>query len=137
MGLVQSCTSRVGVRFFVDPAFEFKMRLESWGVDPSLANAWDLIPFSFVVDWFTHAGDTLDNLGYQFDIFANTYQIDYINCSNKVTASVPPIHGILGSSGVSLYHRRPLRSIPYSFERQVSSAPSHILEMAALIVTNK
>lgn len=36
--------------------------LERLGLDPSSGNIWDLIPFSFVVDWFFHIGPTLDKL---------------------------------------------------------------------------
>jgi hypothetical protein len=31
-----------------------------YGFEPSLVNAWDMIPFSFVADWFLHIGDILD-----------------------------------------------------------------------------
>lgn len=34
--------------------------LDKLGLDPSLANGWDLIPFSFVVDWFLEIGSALD-----------------------------------------------------------------------------
>lgn len=34
-------------------------RLWNAGLFPSLQNAWDLIPFSFVVDWFVKIGDSL------------------------------------------------------------------------------
>lgn len=34
--------------------------LEQLGLDPSLANGWDLVPYSFVIDWFTPIGDILD-----------------------------------------------------------------------------
>lgn len=31
--------------------------LESLGVTPNMQNIWDLVPYSFVVDWFTNLGD--------------------------------------------------------------------------------
>jgi len=36
--------------------------LESLGLNPSAANLWDLIPFSFVVDWFLPIGSVLSRL---------------------------------------------------------------------------
>lgn len=36
--------------------------LEKLGLNPSAANIWDLIPFSFVVDWFLHIGPILSRL---------------------------------------------------------------------------
>lgn len=29
---------------------------------PTLYNLWDMVPYSFIVDWFTHIGDILDSL---------------------------------------------------------------------------
>lgn len=135
MGLTQTCVSTAGTKFFVDPAFHAKMVLQSWGVDPSFSNAWDLVPFSFVVDWFCNVGDTLSNFDYEFDVFTNTYHFDYINCSNKVIAEVPNLNEYFGGVTVSLYRRIPLRSVPFSYDRQPSTASSHILEMAALVVS--
>jgi hypothetical protein len=34
--------------------------LQYYGFNLTLVNAWDMVPFSFVVDWFTHLGDILD-----------------------------------------------------------------------------
>lgn len=135
MGLSQSCVSRASVCFQVDPAWSAKMAMQSWGVDLSISNVWDLVPFSFVFDWFTSTGDCLSNFDYEFDVFSNTYDFDYINCSNKVTAAVPPIYGLGGGATLSLYRRFPLRSVPFSYERQSSTVSSHILELGALIVT--
>lgn len=36
-------------------------KLRTYGLRLSLENVWDLIPFSFVVDWFAHIGDFLAN----------------------------------------------------------------------------
>lgn len=33
--------------------------LEKFGLDPSAGQVWDLIPYSFVVDWFLPLGDSL------------------------------------------------------------------------------
>jgi hypothetical protein len=36
--------------------------LERLGLDPSAGNIWDLIPFSFVADWFLHIGPALQRM---------------------------------------------------------------------------
>lgn len=36
--------------------------LEKFGVAPDLYNLWDLVPYSFIVDWFINIGDTLEQL---------------------------------------------------------------------------
>lgn len=37
------------------------MPLRAFGLFPTLSNMWDLIPFSFIADWFTGIGDKLDD----------------------------------------------------------------------------
>lgn len=34
-------------------------KLTAWGLDKITESAWELIPFSFIVDWFCNVGDTL------------------------------------------------------------------------------
>ena len=34
-------------------------RLESWGILPTFENLWDLVPYSFVIDWLIDVGDLL------------------------------------------------------------------------------
>lgn len=36
--------------------------LERFGLQPTAGQAWDLVPFSFVIDWFANVGDVLTNL---------------------------------------------------------------------------
>jgi hypothetical protein len=36
--------------------------LHQWGLDNPLLIAWELVPFSFVVDWFVNVGDVLSSL---------------------------------------------------------------------------
>lgn len=46
-----------------DELFEFlDSQLESIGALPNLANVWDLIPFSFAIDWFVGVGDLLERV---------------------------------------------------------------------------
>lgn len=42
-------------------SFEYAL-LDKFGLRLNLANTWDMIPFSFVVDWFTKIGDMLASL---------------------------------------------------------------------------
>jgi len=59
----------VFVRIDAVPTNDLTMSLQSLGVTNPLNVAWELVPYSFVVDWFLPIGDWLDSLdallGYQ------------------------------------------------------------------------
>jgi hypothetical protein len=38
------------------------LAIEDAGLLPSLANIWDLVPFSFILDWFTSLGDRFEDI---------------------------------------------------------------------------
>jgi hypothetical protein len=42
----------------------------------TLANLWDIVPFSFVADWFFHVGDFLEKLDAKMGIDAAHYEFD-------------------------------------------------------------
>jgi len=52
----QSQTVRAGVLYAVDFSNAFTKQLALLGVDRPLSSAWDLIPFSFIADWFIGIG---------------------------------------------------------------------------------
>jgi hypothetical protein len=54
------CT--LNLRLKDNPLAAIGNALEKLGLNPSAANIWDLIPFSFVVDWFTNIGSILSRL---------------------------------------------------------------------------
>lgn len=43
--------------------FDIAMSVELYGLNPSLASMWELVPMSFVVDWFIPVGDMLQSVG--------------------------------------------------------------------------
>jgi hypothetical protein len=54
-------STRTKVRFYVDltTLMASYLSLNAAGMVPTLSNLWDLVPFSFVVDWFTQMGDRI------------------------------------------------------------------------------
>lgn len=56
-------------------------RLTEHGIAPNLYNLWDLVPFSFIADWFIDFGSVLDGLTAYGRLAA--YQIRYITKSWK------------------------------------------------------
>jgi len=127
---------RANVKFAVSDHRDAQMRLASWGFDPGIAQGWDLIPFSFVVDWFFHVGDKLSNFDWEFDNFVNTYNYESITYSTKSKMSINMPSPFMGSLSLVRYERIISQSIPFAYAIQSNSASSHILEGAALLVTN-
>lgn len=57
-------------------------KLYSWDLLPTLENVWDLIPYSFVIDWFVNVSDLLnglDSIGYTktMHIFSTCYSVKH------------------------------------------------------------
>lgn len=50
---------RAGVLFEIDQ--DLDALLAVWGIDQPLESAWELIPFSFIIDWFFSVGDTISS----------------------------------------------------------------------------
>lgn len=50
--------------------------LSKYGMDLSLSKVWDMIPYSFVVDWFFHVGDFLQRL----ESIGNAIALPVTNC---------------------------------------------------------
>lgn len=55
--LTYTCTIHTSLRSEIFP--QIWNALEKFGLDPSAGQVWDLIPYSFVVDWFLPLGDSL------------------------------------------------------------------------------
>jgi hypothetical protein len=45
-----------------DKMFDFLLLQEMLGLEPTLAKAWELVPMSFVIDWFVPVGNMLQSL---------------------------------------------------------------------------
>jgi len=57
-------TVRSKVRLGVEPDsfLSAVLPVRSLGILPSLSNLWDIVPFSFMIDWFTHVGSLVDDI---------------------------------------------------------------------------
>jgi hypothetical protein len=81
--------------------------LDSWGFLPTLTNVWDLVPYSFVVDWFVNVGDLLERVDTRLNLLQ--YNIRYVTMSRK-TITTKKIGGSViapfyGTVQVVDYHR--------------------------------
>lgn len=62
--------------------------LEKLGLDPSIGNAWDFVPYSFVVDWFLKIGPALTRIS-QYMSNVLTRDLKYRVQSFKVQWTIP------------------------------------------------
>lgn len=77
---IWSCTntkirlsSQYSLRYKDDLVSHIIISMERLGVLPSATNLWDLVPFSFVIDWFLNIGDVLD--AFRLDRDSQTYTL--------------------------------------------------------------
>lgn len=69
-----------------DSAFyDFIERMESTGFAPNFENLWDLVPYSFVIDWFVDFGDFLERIDTRLRLAR--LPIRYVTSSIKRTAT--------------------------------------------------
>jgi hypothetical protein len=80
----------------------------------NLANLWDVIPFSFMIDWFTNLGDFLGRLDNQIGINAAHYEFDVSITSYRFTMN-----------GMSAYLRIPCKGCTsYDLSAESTYSPS-------------
>lgn len=85
----------------------------NWDIWPTLENDWDLIPFSFVVDWFANVSEVASAIDRR--ILYNYYDILYVIDSVKHTVSFDG--ELCGATGVlywSWYDRKISTSLSFS-----------------------
>lgn len=82
-------------------------RLESMGTLPTFENLWDLVPYSFVIDWFSDVGDFLERIDTRLRLAR--LNIKYVTSSRKQTFSGPiPLDESIpykGTIDLVRYHR--------------------------------
>jgi hypothetical protein len=122
-----------------DKITELAENMDKLGILPDLQNIWDLIPFSFVIDWLVKVSEFL---GY-FDFYqkALRMRIRYVTMSRKYVTSVEygddkfPFTGL---AKVVSYHRWVTDQCPLPpLTLQSSSPQGHFLEASALILQRR
>ena len=87
-----------GVTSFVDSLYR-------WDLLPTAGNIWDLIPYSFVIDWFVNIGDNIELA--DATLYAQTLKVLGITYSYKDIFQLPPsVDGLVINDGkLTAYHR--------------------------------
>lgn len=115
-------------------------RLESMGTLPTFKNVWDLVPYSFVIDWFSDVGEFLDRVDTRLRI--SRLDIKYVTSSRKQTFSgmipVDPSIPYKGSIDLVHYHRWVEGRCPApSLAPPPSQGFTHWVEATALLVQRR
>lgn len=86
-------------------AMSFIDSLYRWDLLPTAGNIWDLIPYSFVIDWFVNIGDGIELA--DATLYAQTLKVLGITYSYKDIFQLPPsVDGLVINGGqLTAYHR--------------------------------
>lgn len=112
--------------------------LREWGMYPSLEGSWDLLPYSFVVDWFADVSSALHGL--DTNIFAQYYDVSNVLFSSKYVSTVDaeqilPASGLTGTIKFTRYTRLTRSSLHRTIPRLGNPGEFHnFAELTSLIV---
>lgn len=112
--------------------------LEMMGLNLNLSNSWDMIPFSFVVDWFVNIGDILSRIDVE-NALAKV-KVYSVCQSTKGTQTYSPdsVKGAIGSISVTTYVRDVSNTLPTGNITLSTKNPArHIIDGSALYYANK
>lgn len=112
--------------------------LRTLGLDLSMSNTWDLIPLSFVVDWFINFGDILKTLDNREIV--SELKVHSVVTSNKYITTYYPLLDIGISAPViaSYYNRGVSRELPSPMSYLTLINPvRHTTDGLALLIARK
>lgn len=141
-GIAYNCRYQVFYDEFANVRSILERLLTIADAYPTLENSWDMVPWSFVIDWFLNLGDILQSL----DVYANLRQKhDVICCGRSIKARSQIPHTCLGipdGHGVcyATYYRRAYQKnlILPSLVPSVTINPfNHLIEAAALYISTR
>lgn len=110
--------------------------LMRWDLFPSLDNVWDLVPYSFVIDWFVHLGDFFSAVDSR--TFISTLEIIRVLYTTRYSCAVDASllsPELTGSCQLVYFDRWLQREAELPIPRfQGVTPPGHLVELAALII---
>jgi hypothetical protein len=146
-GLFTECTCQHNAKLVCSNESETRLmsavkKLYEWDAFPTLENAWDLVPFSFVVDWFANFGTILDNIDTM--VYNQYLRVEYLLRSEKYRAKLNPEWvskalrtSLTGDINYTLYRRYPSRppdlGVLDDWEPSIPS-PTNVVDLTALAV---
>lgn len=117
--------------------FSWIEKLYSWDLLPTLDNLWDLVPYSFVVDWFLNVSDILDGIdswGYSsvMHVFSTCYSLKHTWQPELLWSTAKVVGNITATHYERLTPLEPYQYVPHFS----GSLPSQInvIDGASLII---
>lgn len=111
---------------------DFKEAIAYLDLMPSPANLWDLVPFSFVVDWFLPIGKALETME-AYDNMIKYYHIYACTSTTKVTQPYQPPEGWIGHGEVTCFKRViSLTPVEPLTAKKTANLSTHMVEATAL-----
>lgn len=114
--------TRHRVKYIIDYEVDHSRlaNMQSWGITNPLLLAWELLPYSFVVDWFYPVGDWLSQVGYQLGLYfsrgmrSGITNRTYSRVYKPVPIAPPTVRTVNGSDIVddTLWRREVLYTFP-------------------------
>jgi hypothetical protein len=128
--------------YFLDKVEHSKRALYELDLVPSMANLWDMVPLSFVGDWFVPLGDAMEDI--ELHNYEHSLSVHKAFYSRKITWAAPEeieYRGFLlkGSMSYRYYERicSPHLIIPPVRVDRPKGLSGHWIEAAALILSRK
>lgn len=122
---------------------ELDRLIHTFDLDLSLENVWDLVPFSFVMDWCIDVQSICDVLDRWYRTTSVESKIKYIGRTEKarrrVSAEAALGNGLKGGFTLTYYRRRystrPVTPNPFYHSQPGIPSTNHFVEGAALVTT--
>jgi hypothetical protein len=116
---------------------DLRKMLNDFDFEVTPSNVWDLLPFSFVVDWIYPVQQTLERLELGAKVGSGRMQILYCIGSYKGSVPFPASLGVVG--GLATVYRRDIFAFPPEMKLTPSSGASqplnHVVEGMSLLVS--
>lgn len=115
--------------------------LYEWDLYPSLGNAWDFVPYSFVVDWVVDFGGLFEDIDanlqmrqYHLLSAIKSRKIQYSGSPDKILLHEVPLMGFVEVSEYCRWIDREFDPMPLSLTCDPSKLLDHLVEGAELII---
>lgn len=143
LGLQYSDTYHYKVTYRPIPSelMDFVRNWDDWGVYPTLSRMWDMVPLSFVLDWFAKVQNFLEQIDTAIKI--PYYKVLGVCWSRKVIVTLPArnlFHNnfVVGQLIQTHYRRGTRKDLhPLRFRIELAGEFRNYWEALALIIVNK